>query len=128
MFVPLPQAVGDMAVKGTTEKDKLTYTWSGHTVDVTPRAKRPDHPKQCREMTPDRALRKMREKIRKLAKRGKPASLIVHQHGHPVEGSTVLGTQNEFIPFLRKVHLGCDFEVRNLSISLSSYVGSGKGV
>ena len=39
-LLSIPQAVGDMAVKGKTPDGKLIYQWEGREVNVTPRALR----------------------------------------------------------------------------------------
>ena len=61
-----------MAVGRTTDAGKLIYAWNNVEVEVTPRALRTlesesqSHWKQARarETTPDRALRKMRRKVK----------------------------------------------------------------
>ena len=80
----IPSKPGDMSVKGSREDGRLIYAWNTAAVlqgnggeifevDVTPRRHRPaleqeasawSH-KRSRETTPDRALRKMREKIKR---------------------------------------------------------------
>ena len=84
----LPKVPGDMGVKGNTDGEKLTYTWHGVEVDVTPRRCRPSLSdgasawKQAtdREATPERALRKMREKMQRRvnkALRGEQERIVV---------------------------------------------------
>ena len=63
----MPRDVGEMAVKGETRQGKLTYSWQGTTVDVTPR--RRDRKSQLRETTPERALRKMRAALKRRIQR-----------------------------------------------------------
>ena len=80
----IPKQPGDMAVKASRDDGRLVYTWNtasplqGNTgelfeVNVTPRRHRPAleadasgwAQTRARETTPDRALRKMREKIKR---------------------------------------------------------------
>jgi len=96
----LPATAGDMVVKGTTPAGKLLYTWqlnaegearacSSFEVVVAPRKLRGDlgdgHSestyklKPQREPTPERALRKMHEKVKRSAakaKRGEPERIV----------------------------------------------------
>ena len=75
----VPKSAGDLTVKGTTGDGKLLYTWGDVTkgrieVEVTPRRMRaetgPDDTafkkSAARESTPDRALRKMQQKVRRV--------------------------------------------------------------
>ena len=91
----LPKVPGDMGVKGKTDGEKLIYTWHGVEVDVTPRRCRPSLPdgasawKQARdrEATPERALRKMREKMQRRinkALRGEQERIVVRDQGNEV--------------------------------------------
>jgi hypothetical protein len=73
----VPQAAGDMSVKGTTKAGKLLYVWEGTEVEVTPRQLRPPladaagkgAQARAQETTPQRALRKMKEKLGRLRKK-----------------------------------------------------------
>ncbi len=84
----VPKTAGDMAVKGTTPEGKLTYRWEAVEVDVTPRGLRADVKEDAsawaqarvREATPERALRKMTEKVKRAARqaaKGKHAPIVV---------------------------------------------------
>ena len=86
---------GDIGVKGKTDGEKLIYTWHGVEVDVTPRRCRPSLPdaasawKQARdrEATPERALRKMQEKMQRRinkALRGEQERIVVPDQGEEV--------------------------------------------
>ena len=88
----LPKVPGDMGVKGKTDGEKLTYTWHGVEVDVTPRRCRPSLPDVAsawqqakdREATPERALRKMRTKMQRRvnkALRGEQERIVVRGQG-----------------------------------------------
>ena len=78
----LPNKVGDLTIVSqksiSCKKQKLQYAWKGHRVDVTPRKHRVAPPETVsatrqqeylRESTPDRALRKMQEKLRQVTKK-----------------------------------------------------------
>ena len=91
----LPKVPGDMGVKGKTDGEKLIYTWHGVEVDVTPRRCRPSLPdaasawKQARdrEATPERALRKMREKMQRRVNKalcGEQERIVVRDQGNEV--------------------------------------------
>jgi len=84
----LPRTAGDLAVRGTTEAGKLIYEWRKTEVVVTPRKLRaaPDAAMsqslqgRLRETTPARAMRKMREALRRAAKKtakGTHAAIVV---------------------------------------------------
>ena len=79
MAADVPKAAGDMDVRGRTVKGKLIYSWGDSVrgrveVEVTPRAHRAPLPDGAsafqratdRETTPERALRKMSQTVRKL--------------------------------------------------------------
>ena len=71
MALQLPKVPGDMGIKKITG-GRWMYTWEGAEVEVTPRKLRPQAPEgasawkraRARETTPERALRKMTEKIK----------------------------------------------------------------
>ena len=75
----VPKVVGDMAIRGTSKEGKLIYSWGDSErgrleVQVTPRKMRLDvepgassfKVKAFRETTPERALRKMTTKVRRI--------------------------------------------------------------
>ena len=72
MQAQLPTAPGVMAVRRKTDAGKLVYAWNDVEVETTPRSLRaPVSEGQCyvqqtqaRETTPDRALRKMKRKVK----------------------------------------------------------------
>ena len=79
MAADVPKAAGDMDVRGRTVKGKLIYSWGDSVrgrveVEVTPRAHRAPLPDGAsafqrttyRETTPERALRKVAQKVRHL--------------------------------------------------------------
>ena len=84
----MPKEPADLVVRGTTAVGKLIYVWNNVEVEVTPRRTR-ENPNEdmshswqakLREATPTRALRKMREKMRREAKKaaqGKHAPIVV---------------------------------------------------
>ena len=72
----VPETCGEMAVKQKTPSGKLVYSWKGVEIDVTPRLLRQGVVEEgtstwkrarVAEMTPERALRKMREQTKRLA-------------------------------------------------------------
>ena len=95
----VPKTASDMAVKCKSPEGKLLYVWGdsnrGHIeVPVTPRALRAPEPDDAsayrraaaRESTPERALRKMTAKVRKLhakAARGEQERIVAKA---PLEG------------------------------------------
>ena len=86
----MPKTPGDLAVKQRKETGHLIYAWKGFEVSVTPRDLRPDLPEhssawkaaRARETTPQRALRKVKEKIsrslKKLA-RGEHEAIVARE-------------------------------------------------
>ena len=72
-------SVGDLTVRCETVEGKLTYIWGALEVEVTPRALRagpcsgapPSAQAWGRETTPQRALRKMKDKAKRVAARAK---------------------------------------------------------
>ena len=70
----LPKSAGDLVIKGEDEKGRLRYTWKDVEVLVTPLEKRDPPPEnaskaaiaRAKEPAPDQALRKMKEKLRRM--------------------------------------------------------------
>ena len=73
MKAQLPEVPGDMGVKGKGADGRLAYTWGVLEVEVTPRSLRPLVAEgesawkraRARETTPERALRKMTDKVKR---------------------------------------------------------------
>jgi hypothetical protein len=112
-----PKSVGDMKVTGTKVDGKLTYTWKGLDVDVTPRKQRPEHDEsgkamtrltraRARESTPDRALRKMLEKAKRTANRAAAGKHepIVSRDLHPDPATMGGASQGKALDSLRDPH------------------------
>ena len=80
----MPTSVGDMRVTGASSEGKLRYAWGSTVVDVTPRRLRAAEVEGTtawklsthRETTPDRALRKMKEKLQKSSKKEEAPRII----------------------------------------------------
>ena len=70
----MPKSAGDMLLKGEDDKGRLRYSWKDVEVLVTPRDKREPLPEnaskaavaKANESTPARALRKMKEKVKRM--------------------------------------------------------------
>ena len=118
----VPKTTADMAVKGKTPDGKLVYAWGDSDrgcieVPVTPRALRQTDMENAsvfqraaaRETTPERALRKMTAKLRKVrakAARGQQERFVVKA---PAESSTLCETpahipEETYAPALRTLN------------------------
>ena len=119
-----PSSVGEMAVKCKTSAGKLIYTWGDAErgrveVEVTPRALRPPCESEAstykaqaaRESTPERALRKMVGKVRRVrakAAKGQHQRIIAKVGGEPTHVDSGARREAEreeytFSPALRKL-------------------------
>ena len=93
----MPSSVGDLTVRCKTAEGKLTYKWGALEVEVTPRALRagpcsgapPSAQAWRRETTPQRALRKMQDKAKRVAaraKKGKYPPIVVRTLANVTDG------------------------------------------
>ena len=93
----VPSSVGDLTVRCKTAEGKLTYKWEALEVEVTPRALRagpcsgapPSAQAWRRETTPQRALRKMQDKAKRVAaraKKGKYPPIVVRTLANVTDG------------------------------------------
>jgi len=104
----MPQAAGDMTIKCTHASGKKVYVWQGTQVLATPREKRdPWEPSASarkdafsRETTPDRALRKMRRKLKTLMDRSAQGAQvpIVVTRQVPFDSTTADGGEDGVAP------------------------------
>ena len=115
-----PKAVTDLGVRGKTEAGRLIYTWrcpqgvDSLEVEVTPRRLRPElaedvtqwKQRGAREATPDRGLRKMKQKYKRhLDKAARGEVRIVARTGHagPTGDAPPDGAASETCPALAKL-------------------------
>ena len=115
----VPRTTSDMIVKGKTSEGKLLYAWGSLErgrveVQVTPRAMRVPAPEEssefkrtaARETTPERALRKMTTKVRKLhakASRGQQERIVARAApgGETPERQSACVEESAYAPALR---------------------------
>ena len=96
----LPKVPGDLEVKGRRDTGHLLYAWNDVEVPVTPREHRPALPEDAsawlrasaRETTPDRALRKITRRVKKVLRKaalGKHQAMVVRAEraNAPVAGA-----------------------------------------
>ena len=107
----MPQTCGDMSVKGKTAEGKLVYSWQSggggkFEVFATPRQLRVSvgedgsaWKRSCaRETTPDRALRKMLEKVKKKSSKEQHQSIVARDPVRAASGAQAHGATGESMP------------------------------
>ena len=111
----LPQGAGDLEVKGRKETGQLTYSWNGYEVPVTPRERRQDLPHdasrlrqtRARETTPERALRKITEKVKRSlmkAARGEHEAIVARAEPGGISATHGAGAEAQGHPAIEKLN------------------------
>ena len=135
----LPKSAGDLVIKGEDDKGRLRYTWKDLEVLVTPLEKREPLPgnaskiaiARASESTADQALRKMKEKVRRMitkAARGECERIIAKNSNFttnhaPTEDQNAGARPTHMSPALRKLD---DPTVRSYLYDAFSYLSTMK--